>query len=218
MQESGKERTCRLCRRSLIAHLHQLQQKLSLQDRATQSHKILSKSPVLVITSSRQGCHYLSTTVNRMWHSVAFIFTLAAVFIPPWSFLVLLTWLVKIRYYLYMCKWTDSLEQYCMPVLLCTGRPSTITQGCQVQKNTGKPAQNLFKLCSLLSNEIKWSTLIGIPLSVSEFLNICLIQWSLTWLERNSSIPSLLWMNLPVVLERNYKRNWSQEPKILETG
>ena len=130
MQESGKERTCRLCRRFLNAHLHQLQQRLSLQDRATQSHKILSKSPVLVITSSRQGCQYLSTTVDCLCYSVAFIFTLAAVFIPPWSFLVLLTRLVKIRYY--MCKCTDSLGQYCTLVLLCTGRPSTRTQGHQL--------------------------------------------------------------------------------------
>ena len=40
------------------ARLRHLQQRLPLQDRATQPYKILPKSPALTIASSRRGCHY----------------------------------------------------------------------------------------------------------------------------------------------------------------
>ena len=40
------------------ARLRHVQQRLPLQDRATHSYKVLPKSPVLTIASSRWGCHY----------------------------------------------------------------------------------------------------------------------------------------------------------------
>ena len=58
MQESGEERTRSLCACFHKARLRHLQQRLPLQDRATQSYKILPKSPVLNIASSRRGYHY----------------------------------------------------------------------------------------------------------------------------------------------------------------
>ena len=40
------------------ARLRRLQQRLPFQDQATQSYKILPKSPALTIASLRRGCHY----------------------------------------------------------------------------------------------------------------------------------------------------------------
>ena len=69
MQESGEERMCSLCMRFHKAPLCHLQQRLPLQDWATQSYKILPKSPALTIASSRQGHQF-----NNAGHILPVIF------------------------------------------------------------------------------------------------------------------------------------------------
>ena len=48
----------------------------ALQDRATQSNKILPKSPVLTIASSRRGCHY--TIPLKMMKNGVFYFGISS--------------------------------------------------------------------------------------------------------------------------------------------
>ena len=57
-ERQGKMHACILCVRFHKARLRHLQQRLPLQDRATQSYKILPKSPALTIASLTRGCHY----------------------------------------------------------------------------------------------------------------------------------------------------------------
>ena len=65
MQESGQERMRSLCVRFHKARLCHLQQRLPLQDWATQSYKILPKSLVLTIDSLKRGCHYIAEVIRR---------------------------------------------------------------------------------------------------------------------------------------------------------